>query len=201
MLTVKEAIQQRRSIRRYRPEPVADDLIQQILEAARLAPSGVNRQPWRFRVVKDLETKAKLREAAFNQKFIEEAPVVIVCCSDLLTFVRDTRRRLEELVAVGAVPDTVLDGYDYPEYTEEWEELKKFIPEAMFNTAIAIEHMVLMATALGLGSCWIARIRGSVIQRILGLPKHLIINALLTVGYAAESPPARPRVTLQELLI
>jgi nitroreductase len=201
MLTVKEAIERRRSIRKYKPNPVPNNLIDQILESARLAPSGVNRQPWRFRVVTDPETKAKLREAAFNQRFVEEAPLVIVCCSDLMTFVRDTKKRMQELVDAGAIPAAALEGYPQEEYTEDWEVLKKFIPEAMFNTSIAIEHMILTATALGLGSCWVARIRGSVIQKILGLPKHIILNALLTIGYADESPPARPRVPLKDILV
>lgn len=201
MLTVKEAIEKRRSIRKYKPEPVPEEFISQILESARLAPSGVNRQPWRFRIVTDQETKVKLREVAFNQKFVEQAPVVIVCCSDLITFVRDTKKRLQELVDAGAIPLAALEGYPQVDYTEDWELLKKFIPEAMFNTSIAIEHMILTATALGLGSCWVARIRGSVIQKILGLPRHIILNALLTVGYADEYPSARPRVPLKDILV
>ena len=200
MMTVKEAIEKRRSIRKYKPDPVPEELINQILESARLAPSGVNRQPWRFRVVTDPDTRAKLREAAFNQKFVEQAPVVIVCCSDLLTFVRDTNKRLQELVDAGSIPPAALAGCPQEEYTEDWEVLKKFIPEAMFNTSIAIEHMLLTATALGLGSCWVARIRGSVIQKILGLPKHMILNALLTIGYADEHPSARPRLPLKNIL-
>jgi nitroreductase len=201
MMTVKEAMENRRSIRKYKLDPVPGEFIKQILESARLAPSGVNRQPWRFRVVTDPETKAKLREAAFNQKFVEQAPVVIVCCSDLLTFVKDTKKRLQELVDAGAIPPAALEGYPQPDYTEDWGVLKQFIPEAMFNTSIAIEHMILTATALGLGSCWIARIRGSVIQKILGLDKHIILNALLTIGYSDEYPSARPRLPLQDILI
>jgi nitroreductase len=53
MLTVAEAIEKRRSIRKFKPDPVPDELINQILEAGRLAPSGTNRQPWRFQVIKE----------------------------------------------------------------------------------------------------------------------------------------------------
>ena len=60
MLTVMEAIQQRRSIRKFKPDPVPDELITQMLEAARLAPSGTNRQPWRFQVIKDQDLKEKM---------------------------------------------------------------------------------------------------------------------------------------------
>lgn len=205
MLTVKEAIEKRRSIRKYKPNPIPDESIKQILESARLAPSGVNRQPWRFRVVTDSDTKAKMREAAFNQNFVEEAPVVIVCCSDLLTFVQDTEKRIQELVDAG-VPlhpgiEQYLQEYLQVDFAEEWGVLKKFISDVTFNTSIAIEHIVLTATALGLGSCWVVRIKRGVIQKILSLPKHIIVNALITIGFAAENPPARPRVPLKDILI
>jgi len=66
-------IENRRSIRRFKPEPVARDYLNKILEAGRLAPSGGNRQPWYFIVVRDLETKKSLSIAANNQKFIADA--------------------------------------------------------------------------------------------------------------------------------
>ena len=201
MLTVRGAIEKRRSIRKYKPDPVPQEFINQLLESARLAPSGANRQPWRFRVVKDPDTKAKLKAAAFNQKIVEQAPVVIACCSDLLTFVRDTETRIQELVDAGVSLPGGLEEYPQADYTEDWEVLKKFIPEAMFNTSIAIEHMILTATALGLGSCWVGGIRGSVIQKILGIPKHIILNALVTIGYADEHPSVRPRIPLRDILV
>ena len=89
MLTVMEAIQKRRSIRKFKLDPVPDELINQMLEAARLAPSGSNRQPWRFQVIQDPALKERIfDEATFNVKHVLEAPVVIVCASELLTFVK-----------------------------------------------------------------------------------------------------------------
>jgi nitroreductase len=71
-------VRKRRSIRRYKPDPVPDEVLNQVLEAARLAPSGGNRQPWHFIVVKDSGTKRKLGIA----EFASAAPVVIVGCAD-----------------------------------------------------------------------------------------------------------------------
>jgi len=68
-----KVIEKRRSIRRFKPEPMAKDDLKKILEAGRLAPSGGNRQPWYFIVVRDLETKRALSIAANNQKFIVDA--------------------------------------------------------------------------------------------------------------------------------
>ncbi|MBS7606358.1 MAG: nitroreductase family protein [Candidatus Bathyarchaeia archaeon] len=75
-----EVIRTRRSIRSYKPDPVPDDVLTRILEAARIAPSGSNRQPWKFIVVRDEELKRRLAIACHNQMFIAEAPVVIVAC-------------------------------------------------------------------------------------------------------------------------
>ena len=79
MLTVWEAIKIRRSIRKFAPDDVPEEMIEQMLEAARLAPSGANYQPWRFLVVRDQELRKELSRICLNQRFIEEAPVVIVC--------------------------------------------------------------------------------------------------------------------------
>jgi len=75
-----EVIRTRRSIRSYRSEPVPEEVLNRVLEAARIAPSGDNRQPWRFIVVKDEGLKRRLVPACGNQSFIAEAPVVVVAC-------------------------------------------------------------------------------------------------------------------------
>jgi len=75
-----EVIRTRRSIRSYKPDPIPEDVLMRILEAARIAPSGSNRQPWKFIIVKNEELKRKLAAACHNQMFIAEAPIVIVAC-------------------------------------------------------------------------------------------------------------------------
>lgn len=79
-----EAIEGRRSIRAYLPDPVKEEDLRRILEAAIKAPSAGNLQPWEFIVVKDPEIKRKLTEAALGQEFIEEAPIVIVVCANTM---------------------------------------------------------------------------------------------------------------------
>jgi nitroreductase len=79
-MDIYDAIGTRTSVRSYRPTPVEDDKLRRILEAARLAPSGKNGQPWTFIVVRDLEIRTKLVEACRGQGYVAEAPVVIVAC-------------------------------------------------------------------------------------------------------------------------
>ena len=77
-----EAIENRRSIRAYTSKDVSEKDIEKLIDAARFAPSAGNIQPWEFIIVRDAKIKRKLAEAALNQEFIEEAPVVIVVCAD-----------------------------------------------------------------------------------------------------------------------
>jgi nitroreductase len=81
-LDVFEAIKSRRSVRAFSEERVSDEDLWKLLDAARMAPSAGNIQPWSFVVVRTSQIKGRLAEAALNQHFIEEAPVVVVACAD-----------------------------------------------------------------------------------------------------------------------
>jgi len=75
-----KVVRTRRSIRSYKPDPIPNDVLRRVLEAARIAPSGLNRQPWKFIIVRDESLKKKVARACHNQMFIAEAPLVIVAC-------------------------------------------------------------------------------------------------------------------------
>jgi len=76
-----DVIKTRRSVRSFLKKAIPDDVLSRVLEAARVAPSGDNSQPWRFVIVKDQDKKKKIAQACYEQDFVEQAPVVIVCCS------------------------------------------------------------------------------------------------------------------------
>jgi nitroreductase len=81
-LEVFEAIKGRRSIRAFQNRDIPPEMVDRLIDAARWAPSAGNIQPWEFIIVREPETRRKLAEAALEQTFIEEAPVVIVVCAD-----------------------------------------------------------------------------------------------------------------------
>lgn len=164
-----KVIEKRRSIRRFKPEPMAKDDLKKILEAGRLAPSGGNRQPWYFIVVRDLETKRALSIAANNQKFIVDTNTVIV--------------------ALGK-PGTI---------TKPLYKLSSTRIPHKQDPMIAIEHMILAATALGYGTCWIGAFNENEVRKILKIPENLAVIALLPVGIPDESPPPRPRKPFKEI--
>jgi len=208
MLTVWEAIKQRRSIRKYAPDDVPQEMVEQILEAARLAPSGSNRQPWRFLVIRDREIRKEVCRMCLGQKFIEEAPVVIVCFGDLERYSSEAaKKRRQEFVDSG-VMDTLSGRFADPSFTAFMDSLpvpprEQLITPMVANTYIAIEHMVLMATALGLGTCWVGGFEDPVeVNRFFGLPDNLVPIAVIPVGYPAGAiPPPRPRLTKEEILL
>jgi nitroreductase len=81
-MELEEAIKGRRSIRDFKPQDITEETIEKLIDAARHAPSAGNTQPWTFVIARNMKTKKNLARAAFNQAFVEEAPVVIVVCTD-----------------------------------------------------------------------------------------------------------------------
>jgi len=205
MLSVAEAIKRRRSIRRFRPDPVPQDMVLQMLEGARLAPSASNRQPWRFVVVTDAEEKKRLRQICLDQAFIEEAAVVFVACADLSAYSREaSRRRYQEFIDAGVELSGRFADSSFQRLIDSLPEPDPaaVLTPATANTYIATEHIVLMATALGLGSCWVGAIMDQeAIKLLLHLPQNVIVVALVAVGYPKAVPPPRPRLSLEEILL
>jgi nitroreductase len=172
-----EQIKMRRSIRKYLNKPVEDEKIMQLIESARLAPSGSNTEPWRFIIVKSEWMRKKLAEAANNQKWMLSAPDFIVCVADSSARMNaDAKLKLDENSPQEAVKQIIRD------------------------TSIAIEHMILEATSLGLGSCWVSWFTQNQIRPILSIPPDKYVVGIVTVGYADEKPTARPRKKIEEIV-
>jgi nitroreductase len=153
-----EAVLKRRSIRSYSSAPVTDDELVKILEAARLAPSAMHRQPWHFIVVRDAETRKRL---AGGQSFAANAPVIIVALGD-------------------------------PKASPSWWQN---------DVGIAFEHIILAASSLGLGTCWLgAMVRDTEIKDILQIPDSYRVVAISPIGVPAENPVPKQRKRLDEIV-
>lgn len=208
MLTVWEAVKARRSIRKFALDDVPEELINQMLEAARLAPSASNRQPWRFLVVRDVQTRKELSRICLGQRFIEEAPVVIVCFGDFERYSDAARKKRRQEFVDSGVANTASGRFADPEFIAYIYSLpvparEQLVTPVVANTYIAIEHLVLMATALGLSTCWVAAFEDPAqISRLFDLDDTLLPVAVVPVGYpAGKIPPSRPRLPLEEILI
>jgi len=199
-MDVSEAIKKRRSIRKFKPNPIPEDKIRLLLESARLAPSGTNTQPWRFVVIKDNDTKKKLQEAAHNQRHIGRAPVIIVCCADLKAF-KEFPERVDELIESGALPERTREVF-IPYLSKGMDTVTKdaLMVAAAANVAIAVEHIVLQAVEIGLGTCWVRWYEDNKVKEILDIPEHVEVMALLPIGVPDEDPSRRPRLELDQLV-
>ena len=199
-MDVSEAIKKRRSIRKFKPDPIPEEKIRLLLESARLAPSGTNTQPWRFVVIKDNDTKKKLQEAAHNQRHIGRAPVIIVCCADLKAF-KEFPERVDELIESGALPERTREVF-IPYLSKGMDTVTKdaLMVAAAANVAIAVEHIVLQAVEIGLGTCWVRWYEDDKVKEILGIPEHAEVMALLPVGVPGEEPSQRPRQKLDKIV-
>ena len=205
-MEVLEAIKSRRSIRKFKEDIVPDEYITEILEAARLAPSGTNLQPARYVIIKSEEMREKLNGCT-PLPFVTKAPVIIACCIDKQS-VLTSGDRLRELSEAKAFEDTPLDkelgnGEDTDDYTKRRSSTSEAAVKAYLslNLAIAVEHMILRATDLGLGSCWIMMVDGEKAKITLELEERYDVVALLPIGYADQEPSQRPRLSLDELII
>ncbi len=199
-MDVSEAIKKRRSIRKFKPDPIPEEKIRLLLESARLAPSGTNTQPWRFVVIKDNDTKKKLQEAAHNQRHIGRAPVIIVCCADLKAF-KEFPERVDELIESGALPERTREVF-IPYLSKGMDTVTKdaLMVAAAANVAIAVEHIVLQAVEIGLGTCWVRWYEDNKVKEILDIPEHVEVMALLPIGVPGEDPSRRPRLELDQLV-
>jgi nitroreductase len=181
-LSVKEAIETRRSIREYVQEPIPKEDIDEILRLTSLAPSANNVQPWRFIVVADPELKTQLKGAAYNQRQVGSAPAVIVVVSDM----EDVLLHLDETV--------------HPDMSQERKEQgvqsmqNRFGPMSvedrgqwgLTQTNIAFGFLLVAATGLGYATSPMLGFEPAKVRQLLGLENHVQFAGLVALGRAAE---------------
>jgi nitroreductase len=184
-MDVFEAIRNRRSIRRYRTDPVDEKTVQAVLEAAHWAPSWGNTQCWRFIVVRDQRTKTQiadtlLREIIDNESVknaatgaINQAPVLIVVCA--------------EQGQAGCRPAGV-------------QVTDKGVYWYMFDIALAVENLTLAAHALGLGTVIIGGFDAPEVAKILEIPNDYCVVTMTPLGVPDHKGQVSPRKQLSEVL-
>jgi nitroreductase len=161
-----DLIQQRYSVRAYKSLPVEEAKLAQVLEAARLAPTGANRQPFQLIVAHVKGREAELQRIYHRQWFVQ-APLVICACG---------------------IP------------TQGWVRPSDGFNCTVVDVSIAMDHLILAAAALGLGTCWIAAFDVAAARQAFGLPGGVEPIALTPLGYPADQPGPKERKPLNELV-
>jgi len=197
-MELSDVIAARRSIRKFQQKDISVDTVLLLLEAARLAPSGSNLQPARFIVAQSPAAKETLGRCT-PYKFIVKAAVIFVCCADL-TAMTTRERRVGELRKEGAFEGVDMDMND-PSAVSPVMDAEAVRAYLAMNVAIAIEHVVLKAVDLGLGSCWLGRFDRDKVKKFLALDENIYPVVLLPVGYPDQSPKARPRFPLDKYIL
>ncbi|MEI6632877.1 MAG: nitroreductase family protein [Chlamydiota bacterium] len=160
-----DLVKERRSVRRYSPKPVSRQVIDRCLEAARLAPSACNSQPWSFIVIDDPEKVADLAPRVFGgiysmNAFVKDAPVLVAVVTERSTYAA---------------------------------RLGGFFKGTRYNLidiGISCEHLVLQAAEDGVGTCWLGWFDEKALKRALGLPRGTRVDILISMGYPADDPKA-----------
>lgn len=157
-----DLINKRRSVRNYENRPISKEDLLKCIEAARLAPSACNAQPWKFIIVDDVVLKNQICESAFKgiysiNSFAIKAPVLIVVVSEREKF----------LSAIGG----------YHRGTQYY----------LLDIGIACEHLILQAAELGIGSCWIGWFNEKAVKKILNIPKNKKVDIIISLGYYSDN--------------
>jgi nitroreductase len=160
-----ELIRKRYSVRAYKPDPVEEEKLQQVLEAARLAPTAANQQPFQLLVIPTAGQEAELRRVYPSEWFVR-APLILFACG------------------VPAQGWARMDGKTYVDV----------------DVAIAMDHLILAATDLGLGTCWIAAFDPAAAREVLGLPDGMEPIVCTPLGYPADQPGPKERKPLPDLV-
>lgn len=191
-----DVIKKRRSSRSFLPDDVPDDVIRELLEAARLAPSGGNGESWCFGVIKSKDIKKELAEAAGGQDWIEEAPVVIACCAKLEEDLRDVPGD-----DFGLIVNKLRFGEDFVNYMNSYPDRKT--ANTFWNNAVPLipgEHIFLSAVNRGLRACWIGYLDIKKASQILNLPEDMVCLFLMPIGYAKGLPKDIGRKEIDEIV-
>lgn len=174
----------RRSIRRYKPDPVPPALVEQLLIAAIWAPSAHNRQPWRFAVITRPETRHSLATAMGLKLRADLAADNVP--TDVIE--KDAGRSYERITGAPLLVLLCHSMQQMDSYRDERRQRYEWVM-ATQSTAMAAQNFLLAAHALGLGACWMCAplFCPDVVKQTLNLPADWEPQALLTVGYPAES--------------
>jgi F420 biosynthesis protein FbiB-like protein len=197
-LNLSEIIQGRRSVRRYQDRPVPRELLEQILEAARWAPSPHGRQPWRF-VVLTRDAPKRALAAAMGDDWRHQLALDGQALEIIETRFAKSRERIIRAPAI-VIPCLYLADLDvYPDADRNAAEATM----AIQSLGCAVQNMLLTAYSLGLDGGWMCAplFCPEVVVGALDLDPALIPHALITIGYAAADPVRRDRLPLERLIV
>src|SRR4030042_3132966 len=195
----KDSVMQRYATKKFDGKKISEDKISELLELVRFAPSALNLQPWKIKIVIDQNVKNRLPPASNNQH-------QVTTCSHLMVFCADTDyegliRRLEILMQKEGVPvdmKNIVTGMAREFTVKMSAEQKRAWSQA--QTYLALGNALNGAKSLGFDSCPMGGFDPAEFSRILKIPKPLGPGMLLPVGYAADKPHPKIRFPKEDIM-
>lgn len=193
-----ELLRHRRSVRRFRPSPVDHNMVRRLLDAARLAPSAHNRQPWRFVVVRDPQARLRLAEAMADRlrhdRLADGASAAAVEA--------DAARSMERLTGAPCVILVCLTMESMDSYPDARRSKAEFLM-AVQSVAMAGENLLLAAAAEGVGACWMCGplFAGEEASEALDLPQAWQPQGAVLLGESEVIPTPRGRRPVDEVTL
>lgn len=200
---VMEAISHRHSVRSFTSEPITGEQLEALFQAARLAPSSLNSQPWRYKVAQgDVLQEFGKKEVSRTQTWLAGAGAIIACCADTSGYVRDSQASAFFFRDNDLIQGDAMDGIDeYVSRESSASEAGRFGAAAM-NVGISISFMMLRAVELGLGTCWVGMFNEQKVKELLGIDPALRIVGILAVGHPADAGAVEhKRKSLDEIVL
>jgi nitroreductase len=178
--TTLETIHAHRSIRKYKPDPVADELLDEILAAGIRTSSSGNMQTYSIIVTRDQALRERLAEPHFHQNMVLNAPVLMTFCADF--------HRMRRWLQISHAPDN-------------FDNFMSFMVAAI-DAVLVSQNVTLAAESRGLGICYLGSTlaNAAAIGRILELPKHVVPVVGFSLGWPAEDPAPRDRLPMEGLV-
>ena len=163
-----ELVQKRKSTRKYSDKPIPDEVLEKCMEAARLAPSACNSQPWKFIIVKATQLKERIVRECFNgvyaiNSFVKKANVLVVVVRQKSNYKSQLGGKIRNV--------------DF----------------SLIDIGISCDHLTLQAEELGLGSCWIGWFKEKSLKKILDISKNDKVDILISLGYPEEEYQKRKK--------
>ena len=180
--TAADAALSRRSIRQYEPTPIPEADLRELLRLAGRAPSAYNVQPWRFVVVQDEAMKRQLAQAAYGQQQVQRAPATLVLYSDM----ESALERMPEAMHPDMPADKRDAGVQSFRATFAGQSVEERESWGNAQTNIALGYLLLLAESLGFATSPMLGFDPAKVKELLGLPEHVRISALVSIGYPAE---------------
>ncbi len=192
----KDVVMKRYAARAFTGQKAPEEKIDELIDLIRMAPSALNLQPWKIKVIRDQATREMLGPAVFGQTQAVNCSHLLVLCAN--TDVEDVLAKAEKSMKEAGVPAEWLAHamgmatQIKANLTPAWAQQQVFF---------ALSNAVYGAKSLGLDSCPMTGFDPAQVSRVLGLPAHLVPTALCPVGYAADAPMPKARLSRSDFLI